>query len=98
MLESDYQRYLVGQISDLLPGCYILVNDPRRIQGIPDLLVLYGPFWAALEVKKTEDSPVQPNQRYYIDWFDRMSFAAFIYPENEEEVLDALQRAFGTRR
>jgi hypothetical protein len=27
-----------------------------------------------------------------------MSFAAFIYPENEEDVLDALQQTFRPRR
>ncbi len=51
-----------------------------------------------LEVKAFEDAPEQPNQAYYIEMFNDMSFAAFIYPENETEVLDELQQAFKSRR
>jgi len=47
-----------------------------------------------LEVKASETSPEQPNQGYYVEKMNRMSFAAFIFPENEEEVLTALQAAF----
>jgi hypothetical protein len=51
-----------------------------------------------LEVKASADAPEQPNQEYYVNSLDAMSFAAFIYPENEEEVLDDLQSAFERRR
>lgn len=50
-----------------------------------------------LEVKPRENARQQPNQEYYIELFDDMSFGAFIYPENEEEVLYDLQQAFGVR-
>lgn len=76
----------------------MLKNDTSYIQGIPDLLVLYEDKWAMLEVKVSPVSAVQPNQEYYIDMLDSMSFAAFIYPENEREVLNALQRSFKSRR
>ena len=79
-------------------GCVILKNDSEYIQGIPDLLVLFRDRWAMLEVKASEDSPNQPNQEWYIARLNKMSFAAFIYPENEEEVLNDLQRAFESRR
>ena len=51
-----------------------------------------------LEVKASQYSAHQPNQDYYVDMLDDMSFAAFIYPENKETILDELQQAFGTRR
>lgn len=51
-----------------------------------------------LEVKVSAKAPQQPNQEYYVKVFDDMSFAAFIFPENEEEVLDALQRSFRADR
>lgn len=93
MLESTYQAKLIPKISDLLPGCVILKNDPSYIQGFPDLTIFFGNRWATLEVKASIDSPEQPNQPYYVSLLNEMSFSAFIYPENEEEVLYHLQRA-----
>ena len=59
---------------------------------------MFNDQWAALEVKSSKNARRQPNQQYYIDDLNEMSFAAFIYPENEEEVLDDLQRAFEFNR
>lgn len=73
-------------------------NDSSYIQGIPDLIILFNDKWAALEVKKSEDAPHRPNQDYYVELMDRMSFAAFIYPENKEEILNELQHTFFSRR
>jgi len=98
MRESVYQNKVIEKIRDLLPGCVILKNDPLYIQGIPDLLVLYSDRWAMLEVKTSPDAPTQPNQPYYVDLFNEMSFSAFIYPENEEAVLDDLQRSLSSGR
>ena len=95
MRELLFQARLVDKIEDMFPGCVVLRNDPRHIQGVPDLTILYGPYWGALEVKKSATAPMQPNQEYYVEHMNRMHFAAFIYPENEEEVLLALQHAFG---
>lgn len=98
MRESVYQNKVIKKIRKLLPGCVILKNDPEYIQGIPDLLVLYSDRWAMLEVKGSAHAPQQPNQGYYVDLFDEMSFSAFIFPENEEEVLDDLQRSLSSGR
>jgi len=77
------------------PGCFVLKNDEQYLQGIPDLTILYGKYWAMLEVKKSSKEPYRPNQEYYLQLLGEMSFTATIFPENEEEVLDALQSAFG---
>lgn len=93
MLESEYQATLIKKINELLPGCLVVKNDPNYMQGIPDLTVFYRTRWALLEVKASEKSKERPNQRYYIEKWAEMTFCSFIYPENEEEVLDALQRS-----
>lgn len=94
MLENKYKTKLANKIENLFPGCLVVHLDPNEIQGIPDLLVLYENRWAALEGKKDSRSPLRPNQQYYVDLMNDMSFAAFIYPENEEEVLYALEQSF----
>lgn len=98
MNENKYQSQLIKKIKFLFPGCHVLKNDSNYIQGVPDLTILYNDRWATLEVKMSKDSIEQPNQRYYINEFSEMSFAAFIFPENEEEVLHELQLAFGVSR
>ena len=97
MLERDFQGQLIKEIKQLLPGCMVLKNDPNYIQGIPDLLVVYKDRWAALECKKNATASHRPNQDYYVNKMDGMSFASFIYPENKEEVLHEMERSFGIR-
>lgn len=98
MRESVYQAQLIKRIQDLFPGCMVLKNDTDYIQGIPDLLILFGSMWAALEVKADRNAAIQPNQEYYICEMDEMSFAAFIHPDNEKDILYDLQQAFGSCR
>lgn len=93
-LERDYQAGLIRRLKKLFPGCIILKNDEGYIQGIPDLTLLWKDRWAMLEVKVSAKANRRPNQDYYVTRANGMSFAAFIYPENEQEVLDALQRSF----
>lgn len=97
-LESKFQADLILDIKDLFPGCMVLKNDEQYIQGIPDLLILYRRRWAALECKRSIDEPYRPNQEYYIEQMDKMSFAAMICPENKEAVLHDIQQAFQSRR
>ena len=92
-LERGFQDDLIDDLKSMFPGCMIMKLDSSYIQGIPDLLVLYEDKWAVLECKKNASAKKQPNQTYYVNKMDRMSFAAFIYPENKEEVLYELQRA-----
>lgn len=93
-LERGFQDDLIDDLKSMFPGCMIMKLDSSYIQGIPDLLILYEDKWAVLECKKNASAKKQPNQTYYVNKMNRMSFAAFIYPENKEEVLYDLQRAF----
>lgn len=92
MLESQFQSSLISELREKLPGCVVLKNDPDYIQGIPDLLILCGGRWAALECKRSEKEKRQPNQEYYVRRMNEMSFARFIYPENKDYILNELYK------
>lgn len=94
MLESGFQSKLIKELKHEFPGCIVLKNDARYIQGVPDLLVLYKDKWAALECKQASASTKRPNQEHYVKRMNDMSFSSFIYPENKEEVLNELHKAF----
>ena len=94
MLERDYQKKLVKKLQDVFPGCIVLKNDAQLKQGIPDLLVLYNDKWVALEVKKSETASHRPNQDLKVQKMNEMSYAAFIYPENEEKIFSELKEVF----
>ena len=98
MRENQFQAKLIKEIKTLMPDSIVLKNDAGLKQGIPDILVLRGNKWAALECKRSEKAKHRPNQDYYVDKMDSMSFAAFVYPENKQEVLNALQRSLGAGR
>lgn len=92
--ENQFQAQLIKKLELIFPGCMVMKLDSGYKQGIPDLLILYNNKWATLECKRTMSASRQPNQEYYVDIMNQMSFSAFIYPENEEEVLNDLQQAF----
>lgn len=94
MLESQFQAKLIKEIKSKLPGCIVLKTDPTYIQGFPDLLILFGNRWAALEVKKSGTAKHRPNQDLWVARLNKMSFAAFIWPKSKKEVLDAMDRSF----
>lgn len=93
-LERDFQSNLIKEIKHMFPGCIVMKTDPTYIQGIPDLLILYKNKWASLEVKISSRAKKQPNQEYYVDRMNEMSFSSFIYPENKEGVLHELYKTF----
>lgn len=90
-IESGFQDKLIEELKKIFPGCMVFKMD--QIQGIPDLLILYGKKWASLENKKSLIAKKQPNQDYYVDLMNKMSFSRFICPENKEEVLNELRKA-----
>jgi hypothetical protein len=93
--ETEYQADLKKKLETLFPGIIILKNDPSYFRGVPDLTLLYKNKWAVLEVKDAWNAPHRPGQDYYIDMMSHMSFAQFIFPENEEHVLESLKLYFG---
>lgn len=96
MLERDFQRELIQDLKERFPGALIYKNESK--QGLPDLTILYRDRWALLECKKSEGASHQPNQDYYVELANSMSFASFVYPENKGDVLNALEQALRPHR
>jgi hypothetical protein len=96
MLERDFQKKLIIRLKVMFQGCIVMKMDALYKQGIPDLLILYGKKWAALECKRSNTASMRPNQQHYISKMDKMSFARVICPENEKEVLSELASLFKT--
>lgn len=94
MKESKFQADLKKELKKMFPGCIVTKLDSADIQGIPDLLVLYKDKWATLENKRSSNATHRPNQDYYVNKMNNMSFSRFIYPENKKEVLDELRKTF----
>lgn len=90
--ENEYQASLIKKLEAAYPDAIITKLDANYIQGIPDILILEKGRWGALETKRSKDAPHRPNQDYYVNQMNQMSFAAFVYPENEKEVLHELEQ------
>ena len=41
-LESEFALDLKEELRSRFPGCFITKLDPNQVQGIPDLLILWG--------------------------------------------------------
>jgi hypothetical protein len=55
--ENAYQAKLIRKLKRMFPDCEVLKNDPNYLQGILDLTILWGPYWAMLEVKASAAQP-----------------------------------------
>lgn len=96
MLESKFQRELILELKEMFPDALIFKNETK--QGLPDLTILHKNGWALLECKADAKASHQPNQDYYVEKADEMSFSRFIFPENKQEVLNELQQALRAGR
>lgn len=96
MKETEFQAELKKKIKKAVPGSVVLKNSPNDILGIPDLTVL-GPNgkYAILECKRASDSNIQALQDYYVDKFNKASYAIFVNPANEKEVIEDLKKILG---
>ena len=96
MKESVFQSSLIKELKERYPGCIVMKNDSKYIQGIPDLTILFKNKWAALECKKESKASHQPNQDYYVAKMKAMSFANIISPEIKDDVLALLDQFFNS--
>lgn len=92
--ENRFQHEVIQELKERFPGCVVMKNVTGMKDGFPDLTVYIGERWAMLECKRERGAKKRPNQKYWVDKMNRMSFARFIFPENREEVMNELQQAF----
>jgi hypothetical protein len=96
---AGFKSQLIKELELRFPGIVLMHLDPNTThQGIPDLLLLYMGKWAMLEAKGAANSKQQPNQDYWVDYYNELGYASFVYPENVEDVMDDLQQTFSSRR
>ena len=94
MKEAQYQALLIKRIQAIFPGCLVEKNDAVVTPGVPDLRISWRGRYGYLEVKASATASLRPNQQYYVDKYrEEHGFAEFIFPENEVEVLRALQQS-----
>lgn len=97
-LESKFQKEFIDEAKKRYPGCVAIKNDSGYIQGFPDWTILYEDKWAVLEMKKERGASKQPNQEYYVNKLNKMSFSRFVFPENKDEVFEDLDTLFKRKR
>lgn len=90
-LESKFQARLIRRLEAEFPGAVVIKTDPNFIQGFPDLLFLQDSFWGALELKRAQNSARQPNQEYWVQRLNLMSYGRFVYPGNLQFTLKELE-------
>lgn len=96
MSEARFKSSVKKEIKGLFPGCDLIDVDPTWVRSFPDLLVLEGNRWAALEFKRSKNASRRPNQDFHIQRLNsKGGFAAYIYPENKDEVLNLLTEYLG---
>lgn len=93
MLERDFQKLVISNIRKRIPGAKVFKLDPSTCQGLPDLMIIHRDKYGMLEVKRNKNAKHRPNQDYYVKEINEWSFAAFIHPDNMEEVLNDLQKS-----
>lgn len=95
MRESKFEQDFCKKLKELHPHIQILKNDSSYRQGIPDRIVLFRDKYAMLEFKRSQNATHRPNQDWYVEFFNKDAYAAFVYPENGEDQLSNLKSYFG---
>lgn len=80
-----------------IPNSFWFVKEAKSLRGLPDIIGCINGSFIALECKRNE-SEARHNtgrivlQRKILHDIERVKgFSFFVYPENEEEVLDYLK-------
>lgn len=84
--EGRFQKKFIDELKEYGFKCIRVKASGNSNKSYPDYAVFYRRFWAWLEFKKSRDAKVQPGQEGKVEWANRNSFGAFVYPENAADV------------
>lgn len=103
-VEGSFKQKSLRRLHDILSSYFdekrimIFKNDANQIQGIPDQMIIVEPFHAYLEYKRSAHENHRPNQDYYVELKNKCGcYAAFIYPENEQQIFKKILNYFLTK-
>lgn len=94
MKESKFKKQFQSKLEERTKGIDLDFFNWQGSRSRPDMIILGTNVWATLEFKRSKNASAQPNQDYHIDRLAKKGYARFVYPENEEEVLDDLEELF----
>lgn len=94
--ESAFKKKVKNKIQNKFNNIEIFELDSSRKRSIPDMLIVGRDCWAALEFKRSNKAHLQPNQAERISNLSKIGYAAFIFPENEEDIFHDLEKLFST--
>lgn len=89
-LERSFQHEVIQELKERYPDCVVMKNATGFKDGFPDITMYDGERWAMLECKREKAARKRPNQKYWVNRMNSMSFARFIFPENRKEVMAEL--------
>lgn len=94
--EGRFKSKFIKNLEETFPDCIVTKLEADFKAGIPDILIVRGKRWATLEAKASKADVTKPRQNkdaqdYYVGKMNKMSFSSYVYPENEQEVLNELK-------
>ena len=94
-LEKNFKTRLLKRLNNIEHG-YFFCKEALALRGLPDIIGVYKGMFVGLECKKSESESRRstgrtPLQNHILQKIKIAGgFAEFIYPENEDEVLQEM--------
>lgn len=93
-LESVFEKEFCKALRQSLGDEQTYTFKLTAAKGIPDRLILHKDKYALLEFKQHKDAKKQPGQETWINHFGNLAYAAIVYPENAEKVMQDILNYF----